>query len=155
VAVQVPTGLPRFSLPDHAFSDVSDLGDVIAACVPVALVAFMSQWSVARKYADKTNQVDLLDPNQEAFALGRHRERKKGGGGGLRALAGVGYIGEERGGRESCARPWCAELMWLYWHAVCGCCRRHQPDRRLLPLLPLRSQVRHPQFNHIRVQLSL
>lgn len=104
VDVQVPTGLPRFSLPDHAFSDVSDLGDVIAACVPVALVAFMSQWSVARKYADKTNQVDLLDPNQEAFALGRHREKEGGEGGGLRVEQGSQVHGRG-GGVDSCARP--------------------------------------------------
>lgn len=103
MGVQVPTGLPRFSLPDHAFSDVSDLGDVIAACVPVALVAFMSQWSVARKYADKTNQVDLLDPNQEAFALGRHHEKEKEGGGGLGVEQGLRV--DRRGGEGVMCTP--------------------------------------------------
>lgn len=67
----MPEGLPSFALPRNGFNDASDIGDIISACVPVALVAFMSQWTVARKYAEMRQEE--LDPNQEAFALGEQR----------------------------------------------------------------------------------
>lgn len=66
----VPAGIPSFSLPKAAARDLGQIGDIILACMPVTCLAFMSSWSLSRKYATKFNQTDL-DPNQEAFAIGK------------------------------------------------------------------------------------
>ena len=65
----VPKGLPGFSIPTRGVSSVSELGHMVGDCLPVALLAFMSLWSVARKYADIQRQKDV-EPNQEAVAIG-------------------------------------------------------------------------------------
>lgn len=66
---EVPAGIPSFSIPSAAARDFAQIGDMIVACLPVTCLAFMSSWSLSRKYASKFNQTDL-DPNQEAFAIG-------------------------------------------------------------------------------------
>lgn len=74
----VPSGMPSFAVPKRGYSgDLSELGSVITSCVPVAFLAFMSLWSVAKKYAEKLGHADL-DPNQEAFALGEQDRQGKG-----------------------------------------------------------------------------
>ncbi len=65
----VTAGLPRFSVPSAAVSDLAGLGDLVVAVLPVTCLAFMSSWSLARNYATKCGQQDL-DANQEAVALG-------------------------------------------------------------------------------------
>jgi len=65
----VPKGLPGFSFPTKGVGSFSELGSMVGNTLPVALLAFMSLWSVARKYADIQRQKDV-EPNQEAVAIG-------------------------------------------------------------------------------------
>lgn len=62
----VASGVNILNIPSFKF----DFGEIFVAAIPLALISYMESYSVARKIAAQTNELQLLNASQELWANG-------------------------------------------------------------------------------------